>query len=329
MELYFQPIKIALLVFPFLALLITVPYLLQQYHKYGAVPVLRSVIVYTFILYLLSAFFLVILPLPSREAVMLMPTKVPQLIPLQFLKDIITHCTIDFTDFHSYLAFFQQPEVYTVLFNLVLTIPFGIYLRYYFKKKWYHVAMLSFLLSLFFEVTQLTGLYGIYPKAYRLFDIDDLLMNTLGGLLGFCLTPLVTHFFPTREELDEVSYKRGRSVSIYRRGVAFLVDSFFYLFLIVISSLLFSSISTASVVITISYFCLLPAFTGVTVGKLLVRLKLCGTGQRFSHLLTFVRQLLLYFVVLPGPFLALWLFSFTSDFSFVHFICLFLGILVR
>ena len=31
----------------------------------------------------------------------------------------------------------------------------------------------SFLLSLFFEVTQLTGLYFLYPGSYRLFDVDD------------------------------------------------------------------------------------------------------------------------------------------------------------
>ena len=67
MEVYLESIKTAFLIFPFLAFLITLPYLLLQYHKYGSVPLIRISIVYTFILYLLTAYFLVILPLPSNE----------------------------------------------------------------------------------------------------------------------------------------------------------------------------------------------------------------------------------------------------------------------
>ena len=65
MAVYLEPIKTALIIFPIIAFLITLPYLIIEYHKYGSVPLLRSVIVYTFVLYLLTAFFLVILPLPS------------------------------------------------------------------------------------------------------------------------------------------------------------------------------------------------------------------------------------------------------------------------
>ena len=43
----------------------------------------------------------------------------------------------------------------------------------------------TFLLSLFFELTQLTGLNFIYPRQYRLFDVDNLMINTLGGILGY------------------------------------------------------------------------------------------------------------------------------------------------
>ena len=188
MEVYLEPIKIAFLIFPFLAFLITLPYLLLQYHKYGSVPLIRSSIVYTFILYLLSAYFLVILPLPSKEEVLTMPTKIPQLIPLSFLKDFINA----FKESSSIIFFLKSSIVYTTLFNIALTIPFGVYLRYYFKKKWYVTIIYTFLLSLFFEITQASGLYGIYPKAYRLFDVDDLIINTLGGTLGYLITPIIT-----------------------------------------------------------------------------------------------------------------------------------------
>ena len=95
MAVYLEPIKTALIIFPIIAFLITLPYLIIEYHKYGSVPLLRSVIVYTFVLYLLAAFFLVILPLPSREKVLAMPTKAPQLVPFTFIKDIIATTNLE------------------------------------------------------------------------------------------------------------------------------------------------------------------------------------------------------------------------------------------
>ena len=59
------------------------------------------------------------------------------------------------------------------------------FLRYYKHFSVKKVLKYSLLLSAFFEFTQLTRLYGIYPKPYRLCDIDDLLLNTLGGVVGY------------------------------------------------------------------------------------------------------------------------------------------------
>ena len=43
-------------------------------------------------------------------------------------------------------------------------------------------------LSLGVELTQLTGLWGLYPCAYRQFDVDDLILNVAGVMLGFLVT---------------------------------------------------------------------------------------------------------------------------------------------
>ena len=69
MQQYIFPIQSAIFMFPFLAALFTLPFLLVQYHRYGAVPIIRAVVVYSFILYLLCSYFLVILPLPDIEQV--------------------------------------------------------------------------------------------------------------------------------------------------------------------------------------------------------------------------------------------------------------------
>ena len=298
MEVYLESIKTAFLIFPFLAFLITLPYLLLQYHKYGSVPLIRSSIVYTFILYLLTAYFLVILPLPSKEEVLMMPTKVPQLIPFTFIGDFIEA----FKETSGVLSFLKSPIVYTTLFNIAITIPFGIYLRYYFKKKWYTTIIYTFLLSLYFEITQLTGLYGLYPKAYRLFDVDDLIINTFGGLIGYLITPIVTIFLPDRDKIDKLSYKRGKVVSIYRRFLAFLIDIFILatIMFIMLALLNFNDFVLPLIIVTAIYYVILPTITSHTLGKYLVKIKL-ESKNKHKHLSIFIRQVILYFGIVFGP----------------------------
>ena len=298
MEVYLESIKTAFLIFPLLAFLITIPYLLMQYHKYGSVPLIRSSIVYTFILYLLTAYFLVILPLPSKEEVLMMPTKAPQLIPFAFLGDFIEAVK----ESSGVLSFLNSPIVYTTLFNIAITIHFGIYLRYYFKKKWYTTIIYTFLLSLYFEITQLTGLYGLYPKAYRLFDVDDLIINTLGGVLGYIITPIVTIFLPDRDKIDKLSYRRGKIVSIYRRFLAFLIDIFVFSTLMFIILILtnFNDPIIPLIVTTMLYYIILPTITSHTIGKYLVKIEL-ESKNKYKHLSIFIRQIILYFLIVFGP----------------------------
>ena len=87
-----------------------------------------------------------------------------------------------------------------------------------------HTIIASFCLSLFFELTQLSGLYFIYPRPYRLFDVDDLMLNTLGGLTGYYLTPIIAKILPNRDRMDQTSSQRALSVSWLRRFVAWMID---------------------------------------------------------------------------------------------------------
>ena len=53
MSVYLIPLQSALLLFPFLAAMITLPYIIIQYRKYGSILPIRVLIVYSFIFYLL------------------------------------------------------------------------------------------------------------------------------------------------------------------------------------------------------------------------------------------------------------------------------------
>ena len=69
LSIYLKPILSACYIFPFLAGLFTLPYIIFQYRKYGSILILRVAIVYTFIFYMMTSYFMTILPLPPVDSV--------------------------------------------------------------------------------------------------------------------------------------------------------------------------------------------------------------------------------------------------------------------
>ena len=63
LEISFQ----AVVLFPFVVAIFTLPYITYNYHKYGSVLSLKVLLVYSFIFYLLCMYCLVVLPLPTPE----------------------------------------------------------------------------------------------------------------------------------------------------------------------------------------------------------------------------------------------------------------------
>ena len=230
---YINVIITACVFFPIIAFLITLPYIIYNYNKFGSILFIRTILIYLFVLYLLSAYFLIIMPLPSIEYVSHLTTKV-QLVPFDLLRNIIRTVHFDYKSFATYINILKNAYVYQTIYNLFLTVPFGIFLRYYFKCNLKKVLLFTFLLSLFFEITQLTGLYYIYPNAYRLFDVDDLIVNTLGGITGYLITPLFTKLLPSKDELDLKSYKKGSKVSSTKRIITFMIDMVILIILFVL-----------------------------------------------------------------------------------------------
>ena len=138
-------------------------------------------------------------------------------------------------------------------------MPLGVYLRYYYKCSLKKTIIISFLISLFFELTQLTGLYYIYPRAYRNFDVDDLLINTLGGLLGYLIISPIQKYLPTREDIDTKSLKEGQKVSSLRRITLFIGDIFIYLLMIMLVSILINN-KYINLSLAVLYFIIIPYF---------------------------------------------------------------------
>lgn len=316
---YIEALEQAAILFPILAVLFTIPYIAWNYHKYGSVLSLRILIVYSFILYMLCAYCLVILPLPTGEAAANLSGHQAQLVPFTFLGDIARESDAVLSQPRTWLTVFNSNAFLTTLFNLFLTMPFGMYLRYYFRCGWKRTLVYSLLLSLFFELTQLSGLYFIYPGSYRLFDVDDLIVNTCGSMIGFVLARIAMRFLPSREELDRESFVRGRRVSLLRRIVAFIYDEIAYAVLFIVVFLIWTAnFGTMSVwvyaLIWLAYFALCPiVLRGQTIGHRLTKLRIVSSGGGRVHWYQYaLRYTLLFVLLVIAPVALNWSISFLA-----------------
>lgn len=292
---YLVTFKTSFIVFPFIAFLITLPYILIEYHKYGSINKLRTFIIYSFILYMMTIYFLVILPLPNRSEVANLITPRVQLKLFNFIKDIKKYNPLIITNPSTYLKAIKHSSFYVNIFNIFMFIPFGMYLRYYFKKSKTQVIIYSFILSLFFELTQLTGLYFIYPRSYRLFDVDDLLLNTLGGIIGYFIMGIIK-FLPTRDEIDKTSLEEGKKVSGLRRIVLFFFDIFIYLIICLVTYSVFPK-SYIKYIIFIIYYGIIPTIAkGVTPASKFLKVKFeCNNLKFIRYLLKHIVTAIYYY----------------------------------
>lgn len=83
---------------------------------------------------------------------------------------------------------------YNIAGNIIGFMPFGFYLPMLFKRiqGFFPVFLFSLLLSLLVETTQLVFKVGS-------FDVDDLFLNTLGGIAGYLVFWLVRKRRKNRE----------------------------------------------------------------------------------------------------------------------------------
>ena len=167
-------------VFPFVALLFTIPYVLSSYHRYGAVLFFRALVVYSFIFYLMCVYFLAILPLPSIEEVARETKPWAQLEPFAGLKSALREGGFKANDPQTWLRVLTHGQLFPPRRQRRHALPPGHLPALLFPAGLFRDGALGFLVSLSIELLQLTGLLFIYPRPYRLFDVDDLIANTLG-----------------------------------------------------------------------------------------------------------------------------------------------------
>ena len=206
---YTDNFRAALALWPLASVALTLPILAYLYHRDGRLKFASVVSTYLAVLYLMGLGCFTLYPLPEGPSGPGVSYGIPwQLNPFAFVSD------------------FAREGVSTlpqIVFNVVLFMPLGFIAGRLLRLGAARSAALGLAASFVIEAAQGTGLFGIYPYAYRTADVDDLIYNTAGAVLGWwCALQLGRVLPPGALAAEgEVTHRPG----FVRRCVALWLDT--------------------------------------------------------------------------------------------------------
>lgn len=166
----------------FFVMIIILDFFNHKNHKAG--KYLRLLIFFSFIFYLLNVIkltvgALILPPDPEFSSVII------QFMPFYFIVDWIKLYQANGFDW------FFWNSVKLTLYNLLMFVPLGIYLPVLFHvNKYIWVLIIAFLSSLTIEIYQpILSYFGLIHE--RAADVDDLILNTGGAVVGLVVVRLV------------------------------------------------------------------------------------------------------------------------------------------
>lgn len=147
------------------AMLLFVPYIARVHRGSGEFAGGTATLRFGVLLYLLGLLSYVLLPLPAAD----------------FCAELHVHpqWTLRLDDGSQFG------------WNVLLFVPLGMFVRRPAPRGLLCTVLAGFGVSLAIELTQLTGTWFVFPCPYRIFDVADLLANTVGALIGGALAPVL------------------------------------------------------------------------------------------------------------------------------------------
>jgi len=194
-----------------LAVVLLIPTAAVQYRLDGRLGPLDLTILVTSAIYSLAIWTYTLLPMPEDHTFRCKGSQ---------LRVLGSFGLIDVPGAGGPLALLREPAFQQIVLNVLLFVPLGYFLRVILHRGVVVATLAGFGLSLLIELTQKTGVWHLYSCAYRLFDVDDLIVNTLGATVGSLLSILVVHRRTGRIVLPT-------TVSFGRRLVGFACDVLF------------------------------------------------------------------------------------------------------
>jgi glycopeptide antibiotics resistance protein len=133
-----------------------------------------------FLLYIAAVVAVILWPFPIVTAELCKPHRIAssaQLVPFQFVAHAFREAAFD--SWASAIRVAGEASANSLLF-----VPLGMYLRSVLRWRIRTILAIAAAFAMLLELTQLTGVWGAYPCAYRRFDVDDVIMNSAGAVVG-------------------------------------------------------------------------------------------------------------------------------------------------
>ncbi len=115
---------------------------------------------------------------------------------------------------------FSLGEWRNLIFNILMFVPLGFMLPFLFKKceKWYITYFVGFVATLFIEILQFISKRGI-------FELDDIVNNTLGCIIGYGIVMILSLNFRKKDK------KKGLIILSYQIPLIITIISFAVIFI--------------------------------------------------------------------------------------------------
>lgn len=190
------------------AVALFVPFVWLSYRRAGTLSAGRSLTYVAVLVYFFAIWVFTLLPLPDPDTLQCVGRNLR-----------ITEFVDDINGAIARGHPLTDPAVLQLVFNIALFVPLGFFVRFVARRGVVVAFLIGLATSVFIECTQGTGVWGLYPCAYRVFDVDDMLTNTTGAVLGSLLA-LPWH----RRRLDPGIVHEPRPVTRGRRLIGMVCD---------------------------------------------------------------------------------------------------------
>ncbi|MGK9266006.1 VanZ family protein [Bacillus inaquosorum] len=173
-------------------------------YKKSQLPIHKHIVIFCLLVYFFNLISVTLFPMP---------------IDADLIKDMKYDSYIPFVSGNNFIPFYFFVDVYheglqyyvirSIGGNLILLLPVGLLFPLLFKKlnNVNRILLTGFFISLFIELAQLS--ISVYIRSvYRSFDVDDLILNTLGTMIGYWLFCILSMFY------KRVTYRFKSNTSI-------------------------------------------------------------------------------------------------------------------
>ena len=204
-----------------LAVALFMPVAAVRYRRTGRLAPRDLVLLVAGAVYGVAVWTFTLLPLPSESVYTCEPL---QRRPLAFLDDLAAARSLSSATGGSPVSLLLGTTFLQVELNVVLFVPLGMLVRFMAHRGVVAATLTGLATSLLIEATQATGVWGVYPCAYRIADVDDVLTNAAGALLGAVLSyPYVVR----RRRRPAAAPREPGVVTLGRRWTGMACDLFF------------------------------------------------------------------------------------------------------